>query len=159
MIEQNDLYDIAYALTLIRNDIANPVNREILQKLIGVLEKQASSEDNQVRKALAAVEGIDAQKWYFVYHNNVYTAHHPLTNPNICRLLADLCTDIVRALENGELERAYDLTDACHMLPLIIANKRPSALRAFFRNGLSPYRRKWDRHYRLTEQRTYRQYF
>lgn len=158
MIDRNDLYDIFYVLTLMRSDIENPLNKTILLKLVCVLEKQELPEDNQVRKAIATVEGLDEQKWFFVYHNNVYTTHRLLKNPNTCRLIADLCLDIVRALEDREFERAYDLIDACHMLPEIIADNRLSVPKSFFKTGLALYRRKWDRHYRTAEERTYKQY-
>ena len=81
MISQNDLYDITFAYITIRNDIQYKLNSEILSKIIRVLRYDDKKyEDNQVRKALADLKGLDQEKWYYVYHNNIYINHQFLKN-------------------------------------------------------------------------------
>ena len=76
MISQNDLYDISFALVTIRNDIKNTLNNVILSKIIQVLAcDEREFEDNQVRKALASIPGLDQARWRYVYHNNAHVNH------------------------------------------------------------------------------------
>ena len=122
MISQNDLYDLEFSLICIRNDIKYKFNQEILSKIIFVLkETDTIFEDNQIRKALASIKGLDQKRWYYVYHNNVYVNRRFLKNKLIYQLFIKLCEELNNILKNNNYEKAYDLVDSFHCLPNIIA--------------------------------------
>lgn len=154
MISQNDLYDIAYALVAIRNDIQYKLNSEILSKIIQVLKYgEKEYEDNQVRKALAKVRGLNPEKWYYVYHNNVYTTQRFVKNKYIYELLIKLCEESIIIFEANDFERAYDLIDSYHCLPNIIADNNFCIFKSYWKTFLNPYRDKWDRNFLRAEQK------
>ena len=83
MINKNDLYDITFALVVIRNNITEKLNLQILSQMIKVLETVNNTEDNQIRKAISSINGLDYEHWFFVYHNNVYVNHQMLNKVDI----------------------------------------------------------------------------
>ena len=65
MISQNDLYDMSFALVLIRNNIQYDLNSVVVSKIEQVLKNNSLQfEDNQFRKALATIDNLDYTKWY-----------------------------------------------------------------------------------------------
>ena len=156
MISQNDLYDIAFALISIRNDIKYNSNTEVLSQIIRVLEyKEKEYEDNQVRKALSSIEGLDKERWFYVYHNNVYVNHLFLTNRYIYELLIKMCQESICTLETQEFERANDLIDCYHCLPIIIAENHLCIPKSYWKTYIRPYRDKWDKSFLVKEQKNY----
>ena len=76
MISKNDLYDITFVLTIIRSHIQDHLNSVILTKIINVLNARDQNwGDNQIRKAVASIDGLDRKQWYLMYHNNIYANH------------------------------------------------------------------------------------
>lgn len=156
MISQNDLYDMAYAFVLIRNNIQYQFNSEILSKIVLVLKyEQIEYEDNQVRKALADIQGLNQEQWNFVYHNNVYVNHRLLKSTYIYKMLIKLCEESIIALKNQEFERAYDLIDCYHCLPDIIADNHLSIPKNYWKVYIKPYRDRWDKKFFVSEQKGY----
>ena len=154
MISQNDLYDITYALVTIRNDIKYKFNSEILSKIIQVLRYDAKEyEDNQVRKALAEVQGLDQERWYYVYHNNVYVNHHFIQNKYVYELLIKLCQESINILETENFDRAYDLMDCYHCLPDIMADSNFCISKSYWKTYIKSYRNKWDKTFLVVEQK------
>lgn len=154
MISQNDLYDITSALVAIRNDIRNKFNFEILSKIIQVLRyTEKEYEDNQVRKALADVQGLDQERWYYIYHNNVYVNRRFLKNKYAYEILIKLCEESIYALKNQNFERAYDLIDCYHCLPDIMADNHFRIPKNYWKTYIKPYRDKWDKTFLVAEQK------
>lgn len=122
MINKYDLYDITYALIIIRNSIREKINLNIISQIIKVLETENNTEDNQIRKAISSIDGLDRELWYFTYHNNVYVNRQMLKNADVYFLLIKLFKSLFRELNKGEFNKAYDLADSFHCLPEIIAN-------------------------------------
>ncbi len=154
MISQNDLYDITFALVAIRNDIQYRFNSEILSKIIQVLRyTQKEFEDNQVRKALADVQGLDQERWYYIYHNNVYVNHRFLTNKYAYEILIKLCEESINILKTKNFERVYDLIDCYHCLPDIMADHHFCIPKNYWKTYIKPYRDKWDKSFLVVEQK------
>lgn len=61
MINKNDLYDITFALIIIRNNITEKSNSKILAQMIKVLGEKNNTEDNQIRKAISSIDGLDRE--------------------------------------------------------------------------------------------------
>lgn len=155
MISQNDLYDITSALVAIRNDIQYRFNSEILSKIIQVLRyAEKEYEDNQVRKALADVQGLDQERWYYIYHNNVYVNRRFLKNKYAYEILIKLCEESIYALKTQNFERAYDLIDCYHCLPDIMADNHFRIPKNYWKTYIKPYRDKWDKTFLVVEQKS-----
>ena len=153
MINKNDLYDIAYALILIRSDIRAKTNVAVLEQIIKVLESENSAEDNQIRKAISSIEGLDGERWYFVFYNNVYVNHKLLKKAESYSLLINLMQNLVCELEKCHFEKAYDLVDCVHCLPEMIADNNFTIPKSFWRTFVKSYRNKWDREFLRFEQK------
>ena len=157
MISQWDLYDISAALIIVRNDIQNNLNCDILAKISDALKcSEQKDEENQIRRALASLHGLDSSLWNYVYHNNVYVMHRMVKDPHIYDLLLALCMESLRILEMKSFERARDLLDSYHCLPNMIADNHFSVPNAYWRTYIQPYRRKWDQTFLRAEENFWR---
>lgn len=146
MISKYDLYDLSAVLVNIRSDVEYKLNVQILDKIIQMLSTdEYTTEENQVRKAIAEVQNLDREKWYFVYHNNLYVNHSLLKKEEIYSLLLTICKSLKTALENQQYDKAYDLADAVHCLPDIIADNGFSVPKAYWKIYIGTYRKKWDK--------------
>lgn len=154
MISQNELYDISVALTAIRNNIKEDVNKEVLYKIISVLNSKSETfKDNQIRRAIASINNLDQERWYYVYHNNVYANYKILRNKYIYKLLIKLCYELKCLVESNNFEKAYDLADCFHCLPNIIADNNFTIPKYFWKIYVKPYRDKWDKSFLVTDQK------
>ncbi|MBR6935184.1 MAG: hypothetical protein IKH41_06815 [Clostridia bacterium] len=143
MIFKNDLYDIGFALSIIRNTISEKNNSIIVSKIISVLESE-KTDDNQIRKAISSIEGINNELWNFAFHNNVYVVHQLVKNISLYSLLIKVMKDLESQLLNEEYEKAYDLLDCFHCLPTIIADNNLIIPKSFWNTNVRIYREKWD---------------
>lgn len=153
MIFKNDLYDIGFALSIIRNTIREKDNPTILSQIITVLESNELTNDNQIRKVISHVEGIDSELWNFAFHNNVYVVHQMVKNTALYSLLIKIMQCLKSQLLNEDYERAYDLLDCIHCLPTIIADNNLIIPKSFWNTYVRGYREKWDRSFLLHEQK------
>ena len=153
MVNQYDLYDITYALSIIRNDIQGKLNKDILSMIILVLNNKQCLDDNQIRKSLAQIEGLDKERFYYVYHNNVYVDHRILKDEAIYTLLIKLYQEIITALDNNHFERAFDIIDYFHCLTSIIADNNFSIPKKFWKTYANQYRKKWNKTFLMSEQK------
>lgn len=105
MISKYDLYDITYALILIRNDIYQSRNTAVLSQIIKALNDKDNDGENQIRMAISTVEGLNHDQWSFVYHNNFYVNHPLLKRAEMYDLLIDLLQGVACHLEKKNLSR------------------------------------------------------
>ena len=161
MISNNDLYDIAFALVAILNNIKYQLNTEVLSQIILVLKKynERDYQDNQVRKALASIQGLDRERWYYVFHNNVYVDRKLLKTEEIYKLLIRLCEESYVVLKAHNYEKAYDLIDCYHCLPNIIIENHYTIPKIYWKVYIKPYREKWDKSFLILEQKNYTKIF
>lgn len=120
MITTNDLYDIYYALVLIRHDVECRVNCEVLESISSAIRSDYAG-DNSVRMAIREIADIDREKWGFAFHENVYTYREPIKDGYTTKILGKVVRILMGAMECGEFQRAYDFVDAVHFIPLIVA--------------------------------------
>lgn len=153
MIDKNDLYDITFALIIIRNDIREKSNLQVLYQIIRVLETEKCAGDNQIRKAISSIEGIARDHWSFAFYNNVYVNHQMLKKSDIYSLLIKLILSLIYELEQENFEKAYDLVDAFHCLPDIIADNNFTVPKSYWKTFVKTYRNKWDYDFLHTEQK------
>lgn len=158
MITKNDLYDISFVLILIRDNIREELNTKILCKIIDVLQTEITTEDNQIRKAISAIEGLDSEHWYFVFYKNVYVNHQFLKNEKIYALLVKLLQTLINEINQENFDKAYDMIDCFHCLPEIIADNNLSIPKSFWKTFVKSYRNKWDNTFLKNEQTNYKNY-
>ena len=153
MINKYDLYDITFALIIIRNNITEKSNPRILTQMIKVLGDTNNTEDNQIRKAISSIDGLDREYWFFAYHNNVYVNYQVLTKAYIYTLLIKLFQSLICELNKKEFNKAYDLVDSFHCLPEIVADNNFTIPKSFWKTFVKGYRSKWDNDFLRDEQR------
>lgn len=146
MIGKYDLYDISAVFTQIRSNPEYEWNIAVLDNIIYVLSNDENTfTENQIREALASIEELDNDIWYYVHHNNVYVNHAILKNKAIYQLLIRICTELKTVVANRQFDRAYDLADAVHCLPEIIADHYFSIPKSYWKTHMYFYRKKWDK--------------
>lgn len=158
MINKNDLYDITFCLTIIRNNIYEKSNSKIILQMIKVLETKNKTDDNQIRAAVSLVEGLEYERWSFVYHRNVYVNHQILNDDNIYVLLIKLFKSLICELNKEEFDKAYDLIDCFHCLPEMLADNNFIIPKSFWNTFVKCYRDKWDNSFLRKEQKIFRKH-
>ncbi len=153
MITKNDLYDMTAVLINIRNDIYEELNVKILVQMIKVLKNKINTDDNQIRKAIASIEEIENECWFFVNINNVYVNHQLMKKDSIYVLLEKLFNELICELEHKNFDKAYDLVDSFHCLPNIIADNNFTIPKTFWKTYIKCYRDKWDKEFLRYEQK------
>ena len=153
MIGINDLHDISAAFTRIRSDIEYEKNIAILQSMTEVLAINDAYETNQIRNAIAKLPDLDREKWRYVFHQNLYVYDAILKDPALINLLLSACNGLISALHSKNFELAYDLTDAIHCLPSIIAENKFVVPKSYWKTHIQVYRNKWDKNFLIAEQK------
>lgn len=153
MIDRYDLYDMSFALVMIRYDIRSRSNIPVLARMIGVLKAKEAVGDNQIRRVLSSIAGLDRERWFFVYHNNVYVNCRILKRKSVYDLLIKSFRELERALRDGEYDRADTLADALHCLPEMIADNDFRIPKTFWKVHIKSYRDKWDGDFLRAEQK------
>lgn len=157
MISRNDLYDITAAFIIVRSDIKHELNSAVLDEIVKVLGVEDQKfEDNQIRKAIASIDELDREKWFYAYNNNFYVNHMILDDRRVYRILIKLCILLRQLLELREYEKAYDLLDSFHCLPDIIADNNFSITKSYWRTYVKNYRNKWDKNFLKKEQKDFK---
>lgn len=157
MVSNYDLYDITYALICMRNDISNISNEQVLLNIERVLNSKATVfRDNQIRRAIANIEGLDREVWRYVYYNNVYVTHRLLSDECVYQVLKEAIVALQALLNVQEYQKAYDLIDSIHCLPNIIADNNFVIPKAYWRTYVKPYRKKWDKHFLISAEKRVR---
>ena len=137
MITDFELLDLSAVFKLLRFNTTEKNSVLILDKVIGVLEAEdADFEDNQIRMALASIQGLDKEKWCFVYHNNLYVTHRLLKNKAIYSILIKSCRMLKAAFEQGKVDKANDLVDCIHCLPEIIVDNQLHITKSYWKTNV-----------------------
>lgn len=141
MITSNDLFDIYYSLLLIRNDINNKLNVQVLKSISDAIISKSDSE-NKVRLALSKIENINSEKWCFCFSNNVYTFRYFITDEKTLDMLCKIITTLSDLLLENKWEQAYDFVDSIHFVPILIEQDKVLSPRKI-KKTTKAYRKKW----------------
>ncbi|MHB1453783.1 MAG: hypothetical protein ACYCYM_07515 [Saccharofermentanales bacterium] len=159
MIGINDLHDMSAIFTGIREDIKNDKNEIIIQKIIQVLFMKDTYEYNQLRNTLKDIDGLDKEKWNFVFHENLYVYNAILHDDNIYVILTKICEKLRNAILQNKFDEAEDLTNAVHCLPDIIAENHLTITANYWNSHMKYYRDKWDKDFLKNEEKSYNKRF
>ena len=143
-----DLHDIYAVLLLIR---ANPADKDnalavdAVKEIVDAPQAQLGS-PNAIRSRLGNIPELDREKWFFIDVENVYTWMPPTLKDDKAYAILSACLgEMVEALNTGDQTRIYDLADAIHNIPIILAEGKKDMLRAVKREISYVYRSKWNR--------------
>ena len=143
-----DLHDIYAVFLLIRacpTDDDNALAIATIKELVDA-ERGGFSRANAVRVCLGRIPDLDREKWFFIDTMNVYTWMPPvIRDETVYAILSACLAEMLTALRIGDRERIYDLADAIHNIPVILAEGKNDKLRAIKREISYCYRPKWNR--------------
>lgn len=143
MITQNELYDLSFILTLIRSEINDPNNVIVLDSILSLLKDESKLiENNKIRKTLYPLTRLN-EKWEFVKHENYYVRTLIYKDAAVQEELLKNLTDLKLLLQSEKFEQAYDLVDALHALPAMIADNKGVIPKNYRKSFKQPYLKKW----------------
>ena len=147
-----DLYDIYAVLLLIRAYPADEANASAVSAVKEVIDAPPTqfSRANAIRIRLGNISELDREKWFFIDTQNVYTWMPPvIRDERVYAILSACMAEMLEAVTLGETERIYDLADALHNIPIILAEGEKGKLRAVKRDIKREisyvYRPKWNK--------------
>ena len=143
MITQNELYDLSFVISLIRSEIDNPNNVIVLKNILLLLENTKElTGNNQIRKQLSQISQLN-EKWEFIRHENYYVRTLIFKNEKVHNELLKNLTDLYFLLKSKKFQQAYDLSDALHMLPEVIADNKGRIPNSYYKAFKNSYKKKW----------------
>lgn len=146
MINNFDLYDLYAVFITIRKYPALDKNDIVLRNVLKVLS-QDNAEPNQIRKAIAGIEGIDKEIWKFSFTNNEYICIRLIKDIRIYKMLAEICQFMFNLYEQKRYDILEDAADSVHNLPKELAEHHFTLPEYYREVYIEPFRRKWDRNF------------
>ena len=144
MLTTHELYDLYFLITTIRNDIKDETNIYILENVVDLYRNgTVQIDDNRLRKLMISLNICD-NKWYVLRHENRYSQETGfLKNEDQIEFLISNLDELRNLLICKKYEQAFDLADALHMYPEIIARYLKKIPRSYWKNVYNPYKNKW----------------
>lgn len=143
MITQHELHDLSYVLSLIRSDIKCPDNIKVLDILLTIMnEPENLISDNTIRNSLRVVTTL-GNAWEFVRHENYYIDTFIFKNMNVQIYLYNMIKELKTLIISCNYTQAYDLADAIHALPDIIADNKGNIPNNYYDIYMVPYINKY----------------
>ena len=145
-----DLYDLYAVFLLIRAypaDKANALAVAAVKEIVDAPQGQLGR-TNAIRSCLGNIPELDREKWYFAGTENVYTyVPSVLKDEKSYAILSACLEEMQKAMRSGNTDRIYDLADALHNIPLILAEGKKDQFRAIHRMISYVYRPKWNKNF------------
>ena len=143
MITQNELYDLSFIISLIRSNIDSPENIKVLDIILALLEKTDSLiENNQIRHSLCEIPKL-SEKWEFSKHENYYVRTIIFKDFQMQTALFNNLSMLRSLLQSSKFDQSFDLADALHVLPNIIADSNGKIPKNYYKVFARPYQSKW----------------
>ena len=145
-----DLYDIYAVIVYIR---AYPDDDKIkdIAKAVKCLLDEACAEGtgfNNVRRAIAAIEGVDRERWHWAFVENDYTYIPGFIKDELhYSVLSAGFAEIISAIESGDGERIYCAADAMHNVPIIFSQYDIKEAKKHIKREISFYRKKYNENF------------
>lgn len=146
LLDRYEFHDLYAVLVAFRSDPQAEYNVEVTKAIIAVLEKHQETnvvELNIIRNVLKTIEKIDNEHFYWVYINNANTYGHRVEKSEFYYdILLNAFRKLLQAFEQQDFDRAYDLADAFHNIPIFIADKGKN-FKKFIRIQFYSYNKKY----------------
>ena len=148
LLNNYDLYDIYAVFVLIRaypEDNTNALAVAAVREVVDAPQGQFGR-TNAIRSRLGNIPELDREKWFFVDTQNVYTWMPPILKDEKSYAILSAClAEMQEAVTCGNAERIYDLADALHNIPLILAKGKKDQFRVIKQMISYVYRPKWNK--------------
>lgn len=143
MITQNELYDLGFAISLIRGNIKDPENVYILDSVLTLLKNPNKIiSNNQIRNILRNIQNL-SERWEFVKYDNYYVRTIIFKNEKTQIFLFENLSCLKLLLISQRFKQAFDLADILHILPDLIVENKGEIPKDFYKIFLNPYLKKW----------------
>ena len=149
LLTNYDCYDIYWSIVLLRADDKFEYDFAVIKAMKDTIDdKQEDNavEWNIVRNALSKIAELqDDPKWEWIFTKNVYTyGVRIIKAPLPYQILSAAFDEMMTCLKQPVAEQLYDLKDALHNVPIILAEQGKRAEKQILRE-ISNYRKKWNR--------------
>ncbi len=135
----------------IRSQIQRPYNINLLEKIsrYALLLNESDIGYDMFKAEILKIADTDAQlEEFFKTALNNFNISFETDNLQEIRsylyVISDTSAEICMQLDNGNLDRAWDLVDAIHCLPEALLSKKDWNPKSFWDTYIRPYREKWD---------------
>lgn len=147
MLNFFDLYDLHAIFVNIRNNALDSSNEKIITQILQVLKNRNENfEFNQIRNALKVLNLSNQKEYSFVFTNNVYPyVPYVIKEEKIYELFQVVCEELLGSVRQHRFSQVFDLADAVHNLPLVLAENKLHIPQSFWKNEINYYRKNWDR--------------
>ena len=142
-----DLYDIYAVFLYLRAYPEDEKNAEIAKAVKGLLDEPwgEHGEFNSVRCTIAAIEGIDRERWRWAFVENDYTYIPGFIKDELhYRVLSEGFAEIISAIESCDGERIYRAADAMHNVPIIFSQYDIKEAKKQIKKEIAFYRKKYN---------------
>ena len=142
-----DLYDIYAIFVYIRAYPDDAKIAEIAKAVKRLLDepREDGVEFNGVRHAIAAIEGVDVERWRWAFVENDYTYIPGFIKDELhYRVLSAGFAEIISAMESGDGERLYRAADAMHNVPIIFAQNDIKEAKKQIKREIGHYRKVYN---------------
>lgn len=148
LLTNYDFHDIYRALTMFRLKPLYGHNHEIAKQIKNIIDTPQTDDFvdvNVIRRALSNIASItEIQEWRWVTNENlqadgVKTVH----NQAAYRILSESFDELLLCLKEQNEEQIYDLSDALHNVPCILADNNKN-FEDKIAVEISVYRKKWN---------------
>ena len=150
LLTNYDLYDLYAVFLLIRaypSDQANALAVAAVKEIVDAPQGQLGR-TNAIRTCLGNIPELDREKWFFIDTPNVYTWMPPILKDEKSYAILSACLEeMQKAMRSGNTDRIYDLADALHNIPLILAEGKKDQFRAIKQMISYAYRPKWNKNF------------
>jgi len=139
----HELYDLKCLLVTIRSDVKDASFPYVLENAVSLYKDENSEiDDNRLRKMLIGLD-ICGEKWHTLRHENRYAATGFLKNDEHNRFLIDGLDELKNLLAQKQYDQAYDLADALHNYPEVVAKNPGKKIPKWYWKVYSYYSKKW----------------
>ena len=150
LITNYDFYDIYWSIVLMRSnglEYDHAVSKAI-KDVIDTKQKDNVVEMNTIRNILSDVNELkEYEEWQWIYTKNVYTYGVKVIKDDCAyQILSNMFEELLSCLKESNESRSYDLKDALHNIPVILAEGDKHSKKRIARE-ISFYRSKWNKHF------------
>ena len=150
LLTNYDFYDIYWSIALMRSNGLGydyAVSKSI-KDVIDTEQKDNVVEINTIRNILSEVNELKKyEEWQWIYTKNVYTYGVKIIKDDFAyQILSAMFEELLSCLKEPDEGRIYDLKDALHNIPVILAEGNKHSKKRIARE-ISFYRSKWNKHF------------
>ena len=150
LLTNYDFHDIYWSIVLMRSNGLkyDYAVSKALKDVIDTKQKDNVVEMNTIRNILSKVNELkEYEEWQWIQTKNVYTYGVKIIKDDFAyQILSVMFEELLSCLKEPNEDRIYDLKDALHNIPVILAEGNKHSQKRIA-HEISRYRSKWDKHF------------